>query len=133
MRSICLAACLLTFVAFIATVRADEYTKWVKDEKTKTYSCEYSYKTTDNKASTQKAVIFYADPDRKDWAYFYNTKNEPWARCATPTNKDYNANAMYWQKLDTGKDKYSDYATKNYCPAPGDGKAPIATLPLPPK
>lgn len=117
---------------------ADEYGKWKKDEKQKTYVCEYKYET---KASTkakpeyavQKAVIYYDDADRKNWVYYYNAKNEPWARCAAPTHPKYDSSVMYWQHLGESKDKYVDYSEKGYCPMPKDGKSPIPTFPLPPK
>jgi hypothetical protein len=127
------AACLLAVFALVTGVHADDYGKWGKDEKARTYTCDYSYDTKDGGKNTQKAVIYYADPDRKDWCYFFNAKNEPWARCAVPGNKDYNPNQMYWQQVNEKKDGYSDYTQKTYCPAPADGKRPIATLPLPPK
>jgi len=132
-------AAIVTAAMFAAgTANADEYGKWVRDEKQKTLVCEYKYET---KASTkakpgyavQKAVIYYADADRKNWVYYYNAKNEPWARCAAPSNPKYDSTAMYWQHIGDGKDKYVDYADKGYCPAPKDGKNPIPSFPLPPK
>jgi hypothetical protein len=115
------------------SLRADQYTPWVKDEKTKTYSCEYSYKTKENKPAKQNVVLYYDDKDRKNWAYFYNEKKEPWARCAVPGNPKYDDKVMYWQHIDTSATKYVDYEEKGYCPAPKDGKNPIPNLPLPPK
>ncbi|HEX3146583.1 MAG TPA: hypothetical protein VHR66_00680 [Gemmataceae bacterium] len=121
-----------------STANADEYGKWVKDEKQKTYVCEYKYET---KASTkakpdyavQNAVIYYADPERKNWVYYYNAKSDPWARCAAPTHPKYDNTAMYWQHLGEDKHNYIDYPDKGYCPAPKNGKNPIPAFPLPPK
>ena len=107
------------------------YSEWVKDEKKETYSCDYKYPNISGGYSTQKVVVYYADPDRKNWAYYYNTKKDPWVRCATKSNPKYNTNVMYWQKLDDDKKGYQDYPEKGYCPTPGDGKEPVTDLPLP--
>ena len=113
-------------------VQADEYGKWTKDEVKKTYSCDYKYANKTGGYSTQKVVVYYADPERKNWAYYYNAKDEPWGRCAIKGNPKYNSNNMYWQKLSTDKKAYQDYPEKGYCPTPGDGKDPVRDLPLPP-
>ncbi|WP_020475146.1 hypothetical protein [Zavarzinella formosa] len=115
------------------SLRADQYTPWVKDEKTKTYSCEYKYVTRANKPAVQNVVVYYGDNDRKNWAYFYNEQQKPWARCAVPGNPKYDQKAMYWQHIDATETKYQDYEDKDYCPAPKDGKNAIPSLPLPPK
>lgn len=116
--------------------RADEYGKWIKDEKKQVYYCEYKYEkkgsTKDEpKYAVQKVQVYYADPDRKNYAYYYNAEDKPWARCAVPGHPKYNASVMYWQRLDG--DKYVDYPDAGYCPTPKDGKSPIPNLPLPPK
>ena len=113
-------------------IHAGEYSKWVKDDMKKTYSCDYKYPNKSGGYSTQKVVVHYADPERKNWAYYYNTKNEPWGRCATKSNPKYNTDMMYWQKLEGDKKAYQDYPEKGYCPTPGDGKDPVTDLPLPP-
>jgi hypothetical protein len=130
-----IVACSIMIVAATnAPLMADGYTKWVADPKTQTISCDYEYQTKDNRKAYQKVVIYAADPERKTWAYFYNAKNEPWARCAVPGNPKYDPKVMTWQRLEpTKKDRYVDYPEKGFCPAPGDGKAPILNLPLPPK
>ncbi len=129
-------------LAVPALVRADDYTKWVKDETKHTYSCEYAYKTKDGKENKQQVVIYYADKDRSGWAYYYNNAATPmpWARCAVPGNPKYDAKVMYWEALkpdgdgyDKFKDKDGAYQPAGYCPAPKDGKNPIQLLPLPPK
>lgn len=127
-----------TLLLMSGQARADEYGKWVKNEKEKILVCEYKYETkksTKDKPdyNVQKVVIYYEDPDRKNFAYYYNAKNEPWARCATPTHPKWDAKVMYWQQLGGGKDSYKDYDIVGYCPAPGDGKNSIPTFPLPPK
>src|ERR1700676_3086804 len=82
---------LTAFLLLAGAVRADSYSKWTKDEKAKTYQCEYRYQTAEKKPATQTVVIYYADAKRANWAYFYNAKNEPWARCAIKGNPQYNA------------------------------------------
>jgi hypothetical protein len=123
-----------------ALVRADGYTKWVKDLERQTYSCEYVYKTKDGNTNKQYVVIFYADADRSGWAYFYNSAAKPWTRCAVAGNPKYNAKAMYWEALAAEGDGYEPFKGKDgkvqpdgYCPTPKDGKNPIPTFPLPPK
>ncbi len=124
----------LTLLVSAGFTYANEYTKWVKDEKTKTLSCDYKYTNNDGKPATQKVVIYYADADRKNWAYYYNAKDTPWARCAIPGNAKFDEKVMYWQKLDDKKkDGYLDFPKAGFCPTPADGKTPIANLPLPPK
>ncbi len=117
----------------VGMARADGYGKWANDENKQVYACEYSYATKDGCASKQTVVIFYGDKDRSGWAYFYNTKQVPWTRCAVPGNAKYDPKQMYWQKLNAKGDGYEDYSMKGYCPAPKDGKSPIPDLPLPPK
>jgi hypothetical protein len=113
--------------------RADDYGKWVKDEKKQVHSCEYSYTTKDGGTAKQTIMVYYADKDRTGWAYYYNAKQEPWARCAVPGNAKYDPKQMYWQKLNAKADGYEDYSTKGFCPAPKDGKSSIPDLPPPPK
>ena len=105
---------------------------WVKNEKEKTYTCDYKYANKTGGYSTQKVVVHYDDPVRKNWAYYYNSKKEPWGRCAIKGNPNYDSNVMYWQKLNNDKKGYQDYPEKGYCPTPGDGKDPVKELPLPP-
>lgn len=143
MKSLRIGLAALGLVLAAAQVgRADEYTKWVKDEKKQTYSCEYAYKTKDGKENKQQVVVYYADKDRSGWAYYYNTAPTPtpWARCAVPGNAKYDAKAMYWEALKPDADGYERFKGKDgkyqpdgYCPAPKDGKSPIPLLPLPPK
>jgi hypothetical protein len=126
-----------------APALADEYTSWKKDEVKKTYTCTYSYTPKDpavTKKYEQTVVVYYGDKDRSGWAYYYNADNKPWARCAIPGNTHYNPKVMYWENLkpdgtgyDGFKDKDGKYYAAGYCPAPKDGKKPIADLPLPPK
>jgi hypothetical protein len=116
----------------ILSVQAGEYSKWVKNEKDETYTCEYKYANKSGGYSTQKVVVHYNDPARKNWAYYYNSKKEPWGRCAVYGNPKYDKNVMYWQQLNEDKKGYKDYPEKGYCPTPGDGKEPVSDLPLPP-
>lgn len=137
---------LVLFVGLFMTstcLFAGDYTSWKKDEQKMTYTCEYSYKSSDSKAkeqSKQKVLIFYGNKDRSGWAYYYNADNKPWARCAVPGNPKYDAKKMNWEKLTTDekgyerfKDKSGDPEPSGYCPTPKDGKDPIPDLPLPPK
>lgn len=112
--------------------RADDYGKWAKDEKKQTHYCDYSYANKAGGTSKQTVVVYYADKDRAGWAYYYNAKQEPWARCAVPGNPKYDPKQMYWQQLNDKGNGYDDYP-KGYCPTPKDGKSPIADLPPPPK
>jgi hypothetical protein len=128
--------CLLVLVPLLVNVgaaKADEYSKWAKDEKKQAYTCDYSYSTKDGTTASQTVVIYYGDKDRNGWAYYYNAKMEPWARCAVPGNVKYDPKQMYWQKLNAKADGYEDYPTKGYCPSPKDGKSAILDLPPPPK
>ncbi len=129
----------LTLAASLGSASADGYTKWVNDPVKKTYSCQYVYANKSTANSTQNVVVYYGDKERKNWAYYYNAKMEPWARCAVPGNPKYDAKAMTWEALkpDTSgyapfKDKAGDPEPAGFCPAPKDGKAVIAALPLPP-
>lgn len=119
---------------------ADEYGGWKKDEARKVYACEYKYEKKDGGYNTQTVAVYYGDKDRSGWAYYYNAKNEPWARCAAPGNPKYDQKAMYWESLrpdGLGYEAFKDAGGKaqyaGYCPAPRDGKAPIPPFPLPPK
>ncbi len=127
-------------LALAAVATADEYGGWKKDEKRQVYTCEYKYEKKDSGYGTQTVAIYYADKDRSGWAYYYNAKNEPWARCAAPGNPKYDAKVMYWQHLkpdNSGYEAFEDSTGQpqftGYCPAPKDGRAPIPALPLPPK
>jgi hypothetical protein len=127
-------------LAAAAVASADEYGGWKKDETRKVYACEYKYEKRDGGYSTQTVAIYYADKDRAGWAYYYNAKNEPWARCAAPGNPKYDAKVMYWEQLKPDGSGYQQFKDSKgaaqftgYCPAPKDGKSPIPSLPIPPK
>lgn len=129
----------LTVAASFGSASADGYTKWVTDPVKKTHTCQYVYDNKSNAKSTQTVVVHYADPARKTWAYYYNAKMEPWARCAVPGNPKYEPKVMAWEALkpdakgyEVFKDKAGDPEPAGFCPAPKDGKAIIASLPLPP-
>jgi len=122
----------MAVLVFTGAIKADEYGKWSKDEAKKTYTCDYKYANKTGGYSSQKVVVYYDDPERKSWAYYYNAKSEPWGRCAIKGNPKYDGNVMYWQKLNGDKKSYQDYPEKGYCPTAGDGRDPVRNLPLPP-
>jgi hypothetical protein len=142
MNRFCVVGACVVLASVVGVAQADEYGAWVKDTKKQCYTCDYTYKTKDGGMSKQSVVVYYADKDRSGWAYYYNAKQEPWARCAVPGNPKYNPKAMTWEKLAPDGKGYAPFQDTNgkpqpdgYCPAPKDGKAaiPVLSLPLPPK
>ncbi len=110
---------------------ADGYTKWVTDPVQKTHTCHYAYLNTTGTVSDQTVVVFYGDQNRRRWAYFYNARKEPWARCAVPVNPRFKAGVPVWEELTCDGAGYAPLRGAAR-PTPKDGTKPVADLPLPP-
>jgi len=109
------------------------YSEWRCDEEKMIYSCDYVYKNIDNSKSTCKVVIYYGDDLRKNWVYFFNSKNEPWTRCYIKSYSKNSKPLSHWQQLNKNKDGYNNYSEKNYTPTPSDGVYSISIITLPEK
>lgn len=107
------------------------YSEWRCDEEKMIYSCDYFYKNINNSESTCKVVIYYGDDLRKNWVYFFNSKNEPWTRCYIKSYSKNSKPLSHWQQLNKSKDGYDNYSEKSYIPTPSDGVSPISSITLP--
>ena len=116
------------------------YTRRVKDDTKGILACEYVYATNESGQNVLTTIVYFNDSDRNGWAYFFNSKQVPWARCAVPGNPKFDPNAMTWEKLKTdgsGYDVFRDESGnpkfRGFCPSPKDGVSAIPNLQLPPK
>lgn len=110
------------------------YGAWRRDPNRDRYYCEYRYPSADNPVTINvQIVLWYAnDPQRSNYYYFVNKKQQVWGRCVCPNSPSYDADAMQWSRLTNNN--WIELPVGD-CPAPADGdpqQAAINSIPDPP-